>query len=133
MKKFVYILPVLLFALIFAGCKKNNPVQPWNDVDWEFISCTAEEKEADFCNMIYQPVCGNDWETYWNSCVACSSQKINSYKMWECDCNEEDWICSVSEEEIQGEVNIEWEINGWEITEQEEIPEIVVEVPVPDF
>ncbi len=47
--------------------------------------CTAFQKSADICTMIYAPVCGNDWKTYWNDCVACQSESVESYTMWECE------------------------------------------------
>ncbi len=47
--------------------------------------CTAFQKSADVCTMIYSPVCGSDWKTYWNSCVACQSETVESYTQWECE------------------------------------------------
>ena len=47
--------------------------------------CTAFQKSADVCTMIYAPVCGNDWKTYWNDCVACQSETVVSYTQWECE------------------------------------------------
>lgn len=96
MKKLIYVLPILLMLPFFSGCKNNN-IQTWNN-EW-YINCTAEEKSSESCNMVYSPVCGDDGETYWNSCVACSSQKINAYKIWECNCNAENWICTTSDDE----------------------------------
>ena len=146
MKKIFYVLPVVLFVLVFAGCKRNNQVQPWNNINWEFVTCTVEEKAAENCNMVYYPVCWDDGETYWNACVACSSQKIDSYKMWECDCNEEGWICSVSSDNFNNEQIYEaddemYEINDMEystdeeleLLEQDSTPELIIDVPVPNF
>ena len=47
--------------------------------------CTAYQKFADVCTMQYDPVCGNDWKTYWNDCVACQSETVESYTQWECE------------------------------------------------
>ena len=128
MKKLMYIFPIVFIVLVFAGCKRNNQVQIWNNVDWEFLACTVEEKAAENCNMVYSPVCWDDGETYWNVCVACSSQKINSYKMWECNCAAENWICSIVEGYEDNGV-----IDQSEIVAQEEIPEIVLDIPMPNF
>ena len=136
MKKLIYILPIALTLLFFAGCKRNG-IQTWNQ-EW-YINCTAEEKWAEACNMVYLPVCWDDWETYWNSCVACSSQKINTYKMWECNCNTENWICSIGNgENIEDNWNDNLQDeNLWEGENSEdltiEIPETIIEVPVTNF
>lgn len=59
-------------------------------LDWNTkIYCTDGEKQADACNMVYDPVCGDDDKTYWNSCVACSSKNIDYYTPWECQSDDE--------------------------------------------
>ena len=50
----------------------------------ESIACTPEQKNADVCTMQYEPVCGSDSRTYGNSCVACQSETVETYTMWEC-------------------------------------------------
>lgn len=49
------------------------------------IECIPEEKSAEVCTMQYEPVCGSDSMTYGNSCVACQSETVESYTMWECE------------------------------------------------
>ncbi len=51
----------------------------------EPITCSPEEKNAEICTMQYEPVCGSDSRTYWNSCVACQSETVESYTKWECE------------------------------------------------
>jgi hypothetical protein len=34
--------------------------------------------------MQYDPVCGSDSRTYWNNCLACQSETVESYVKWEC-------------------------------------------------
>ncbi|MBU4536897.1 hypothetical protein KJ603_02575 [Patescibacteria group bacterium] len=71
----------------FEGESNNNP---------EVISCQAEQRNADFCNEIYQPVCAlvnvqcikapcdPIKETYSNSCKACTNSLVSSYTQGEC-------------------------------------------------
>ena len=35
--------------------------------------------------MQYEPVCGSDSRNYWNSCMACQSETVDSYTKWECE------------------------------------------------
>ena len=131
MKKLIYILMTILLLPFFVGCDKNN-TQKWN-LEW-YINCTTEEKNTEFCNLNYLPVCWDNGETYWNKCFACASKNLNSYKTWECNCDAENWICSMVGDELQNEIDNGLENSGQEENvEQEEIPEIVVDVPVPNF
>ena len=86
----------LMCCLIFSGCGQNlwenENVYEWDVVEntnaeWlgESVVCTPEEKNADFCTMQYDPVCGSDSRTYGNSCVSCQSETVESYTMWECE------------------------------------------------
>ena len=63
-------------------CEMINSENEWLN---ESIACTPEEKNADFCTMQYEPVCGSDSRTYGNSCVACQSETVESYTQWECE------------------------------------------------
>ena len=61
------------------------------DVPEWAVFCTIEQKKTETCNMQYDPVCGDDLHTYWNSCTACSSQNIDYYTPWECSTQLIDW------------------------------------------
>lgn len=64
----------LVDTYTFWQCENNSGVK----------YCTAFQKSAEVCTMQYDPVCWNDWKTYWNDCVACQSETVESYTMWEC-------------------------------------------------
>lgn len=51
----------------------------------EPMICTPGEKSVEICTMQYNPVCGSDSRTYWNSCLACQSETVDTYKKWECE------------------------------------------------
>jgi hypothetical protein len=46
--------------------------------------CNPEDREAQACVMIYDPVCADSGETYSNSCLACIDSGVQSYKLGEC-------------------------------------------------
>ena len=73
-------------AMDKAVCKnyKCEMINSESDENNESIACSSEEKNADICTMQYEPVCGSDFRTYGNSCVACQSETVESYTMWEC-------------------------------------------------
>jgi hypothetical protein len=71
--------------------------------DCEFTECLPEQKNADACIEIYQPVCGKyvlntgkaAYETFSNSCNACSSMKVIGYSSGACE-DEQFVICDGS-------------------------------------
>ena len=48
------------------------------------IYCEPEQREADVCITLYDPVCGDDGKTYSNSCGACKDEKVNYWVEGEC-------------------------------------------------
>lgn len=77
----------------------NEFVNKWQDANWDdiwdckllswetidaktyYFSWVTDQEESFACPMIYLPVCGNDGETYWNSCMA---QKVWVKYEWNC-------------------------------------------------
>ena len=119
MKKLIYVVLMIFVAICFSGCNRNK-------LD-KSIPCTSEEKENTFCNYYLDPVCWDDWVTYWNACIACASNNINSYKLWECKiCDDETGICSLWDFQEDNFYD-EWE------NYNQEPKEIFIEVPTPNF
>ncbi len=81
------------------------------ETDSKFIICTPEQKNADICTMQYEPVCGSDSRTYWNSCVACQSETVESYTQWECESSAftVEWDSEYLEEAL-GILNKNWAV-----------------------
>lgn len=73
----------------FAACPSSNATP-------KAVTCTAEQKAAEACIEIYQPVCASVRvecvttpcepvrETFGNSCQACSEERVTEYTEGEC-------------------------------------------------
>ena len=98
MKKSVFLFAMLWILLCTAGCDVNNTkkANSWDEIG--YIECTAEQKNAQACNLILYPVCGNDWVTYDNECIACTTHWVKWYVLWTCEpeCDDDSWVCSVN-------------------------------------
>lgn len=104
MKKFPLIF-VFILLISFAGCTSNDqtvqisrdelPTTPATG-KLKAIDCKPEQRNADACIEIYQPVCGQVQvqcittpcdpvkETFANSCKACANPLVMSYTEGEC-------------------------------------------------
>lgn len=97
---------LILFLFIVAGCNNETVSVDKDDVEKPTvklgaIDCKPEQREADACIEIYQPVCGQVQvecitapcdpikQTFSNSCFACMNPRVMSYTEGECQEEEE--------------------------------------------
>ncbi len=85
------ITPILLIGMLFliAGCRSEGVP--------ERFSCLPEQREAEACAEVYEPVCAtvNVWcirapcypvnQTFSNACEACMNPMVDSYAKGECE------------------------------------------------
>jgi len=79
-------------CLIDAGYSWNKTdyscVREWEIGEERYqdkIYCQPEQRNSDACIFLHNPVCGYPMkETYPNSCIACSEEEVEYYKMGEC-------------------------------------------------
>ena len=95
MKKTIYAI-VLVCILFVIGCSSRDEVMKINP-KLKAIDCLPEQRDADECIEIYQPVCGQVQvecirapcdpvkETFDNSCKACLNPRVMSYTEGECE------------------------------------------------
>lgn len=76
------LLALLIVPLALSGCIsiEQQPV-PTNTAS---VTCSQEEKLAEVCIQLYDPVCGDDKATYSNACEACRAGGVTSYTAGEC-------------------------------------------------
>ena len=90
-KKYLYIgiaiaLVVLASVLATIFSFTTYPYEETEELNVTY--CTAEQRDAEACIMIYAPVCGfredGTSATYENSCLACMDSEIVYWKNGEC-------------------------------------------------
>ena len=87
---FLIIIVVIVFKLYLTeSCDKNSCAE--NELcnyDGKNFACLelilCPEIRNEFCITLYEPVCGNNYKTYSNSCVACSNKSVRGYVKGEC-------------------------------------------------
>ena len=136
MKKVVYVLPILAFLLFFAGCENlniqtQNPTQNswWNiqeNIEEENIQLEEENNNLDDENSNLEEEDSKlEWEDV-NLEVENTGLIVKNENLNEGDEN-------INEENDNEEnVTSQWKENNTEIIE-DEIPETIIEIKLPDF
>ncbi len=79
---------LLLMLLLFTAACASLPKEQPKPEEGTKTFCTSDQRKADVCIALYQPVCG--WfdttkiKTYSNSCAACKDQKVQYWTEGEC-------------------------------------------------
>lgn len=76
------LLALLIVPLALSGCISIE--QQTAPTDTASVTCSQEDKLAEVCIQLYDPVCGDDNATYSNACEACRASSVNSYTTGEC-------------------------------------------------
>ena len=102
MNKKIIITIFLIIVLSIIGCKNNTvsidkeSVEEQPTSKLKAIDCLPEQRNAEACIEIYQPVCGQMQvecittpcdpikQTFENSCKACANERVISYTEGEC-------------------------------------------------
>ena len=62
--------------LLFVGCASKTEIKSIPDVK-DRVYCTEEQRQAEVCMELYQPVCGYpEKKTYSNPCFACMDENV---------------------------------------------------------
>lgn len=71
-------------------CPDGSAAERYSDCSWaacplaKNVACTSEQKKAEYCTEVFDPVCGNDGKTYGNACFACKASGVGNWKMGPC-------------------------------------------------
>lgn len=71
----------------FSGNVFIVTVSEWNvtEIKELIYYCTVEDKVAEVCIQVYQPVCGDDGNNYPNKCFACIESSVTYIVSGECE------------------------------------------------
>jgi hypothetical protein len=100
-KRILTVILIVLITSLIIGCNNTVSIDKDTIIDkpttkLKAIDCLPEQRGADGCIEIYQPVCGQVQvecittpcnpvkETYENSCKACVNSRVFSYTEGEC-------------------------------------------------